>query len=57
MEVLVMDYYKVISERGSVVCITPVKFVAQQVLQTMVPRDKGYKIEVVKGDIYLLDNL
>ena len=52
-----MDYYKVISERGSVVCITPVKFVAQQVLQTMVPRDKGYKIEVVKGDIYLLDNL
>ena len=52
-----MDYYKVISKRGSVVCITPIKFVAQQVLQTMFPKGKGYKIEVVKGDIYLLDDL
>ena len=49
-----MDYYKVVSPRGGVVCVTHIKGVAQKVLE-MFP--SNYKIEVMKGHIYLLDDL
>ena len=49
-----MNYYKVVSPKGAVACVTPVKGVAKDVLK-MFPKD--YKIEVIKGDIYLLRNL
>lgn len=51
-----MDYYKVVSPRGGVVCITPLRLVAQDVLK-MFPKNKGYKIEVIKGNVYLLEDL
>ena len=49
-----MDYYKVVGPRGSTVCITYIKGVAEEVLKHF---PAGYKIKVIKGDIYLLDNL
>lgn len=49
-----MDYYKVVSPRGGVVCVTHIKGVAKDVLKSF---PSNYKIEVIKGDIYLLDNL
>lgn len=49
-----MNYYKVVSPRGGVVCVTLLKSVAKDVLKSF-PSD--YKIEVIKGDIYLLNNL
>lgn len=49
-----MDYYKVVSPRGGVVCVTHIKGVAKDVLK-MFP--SNYKIEVIKGNIYLLDDL
>lgn len=50
-----MDYYKVVSPRGGVVCITYIKGLAENVLK-MFP--SNYKIEVIKGgDICLLENL
>lgn len=53
-EVSIMDYYKVVSPRGGVVCVTHIKGVAKDVLK-MFP--SNYKIEVIKGNIYLLDDL
>ena len=53
-EVSIMDYYKVVSPRGGVVCVTHIENVAQRVLK-MFP--SNYKIEVIKGNIYLLDDL
>ena len=46
-----MNYYKVVSPRGGVVCITHIKGLAENVLK-MFP--SNYKIEVIKGDICLL---
>ena len=53
-KVSVMNYYKVVSPRGGVVCVTHIENVAQRVLK-MFP--SNYKIEVIKGNIYLLDDL
>lgn len=48
-----MNYYKVVSPRGGVVCVTHIENVAQRVLK-MFP--SNYKIEVIKRNIYLLDD-
>lgn len=49
-----MDYYKVTSE-NYVVLVTPIKKVAQDIVKKYDSMD--LKIEVIKGDIYLLRNL
>lgn len=49
-----MDYYKVTNE-NYVVLVTPIKKVAQDIVKKYDSMD--LKIEVIKGDIYLLRNL
>lgn len=49
-----MDYYKVVSPRGGVVCVTHIKGVAQDVLKQF---PSSYKIEVIQGNVYLLEDL
>ena len=53
-EVSIMDYYKVTNE-NYVVLVTPIKKVAQDIVKKYDSLD--LKIEVIKGDIYLLRNL
>lgn len=49
-----MDYYKVVSDKGAIACITPIKKVAQDVLSLF---PSNYRIVVIKGDVSLLHNL
>ena len=50
-----MDYYKVVDKHGYILLVTPIKMVAQDIVKQYACLN--YKIEIVKGDIYLLHNL
>ena len=50
-----MDYYKVVDNRGYILLVTPINMVAKDVVKQY--ENLGYKIEIIKGDIYLLHNL
>lgn len=54
-EVSIMDYYKVTDNRGYILLVTPIRIVAQDIVKKYDSMD--LKIEVIKGDIYLLRNL
>ena len=54
-EVLIMDYYKVTDNRDYILLVTPIRIVAQDIVKKYDSMD--LKIEVIKGDIYLLRNL
>lgn len=50
-----MDYYKVTDNRDYILLVTPIRIVAQDIVKKYDSMD--LKIEVIKGDIYLLRNL
>ena len=50
-----MDYYKVTDDRGYILLVTPIKMVAKDIVKQYACLN--YKIEIIKGDIYLLHNL